>query len=283
MRKTLIQPLLICAVFTILLVTQSASGAADLAYAMDSYVYLPYVAKSKLPVDTTDLPEHWLERYNVYREAAGLPSVVEDPAYSSDLAKHVNYMLLNPDDIWHGETPGRPGYTAEGAQAAAESNFWFPGPGATAADAIDVWMGSIPHRYGMLHHDLVHTGFAIACDSQHCGTGLNVLRGLELGFNPRPRGVVYPGEDQRGVRNDIIITWQFDWHPTVVLVDATLTDAYHQSVEVDIRVPQLDDYHNVIAITPSAPLAPGATYTMEVHVTLGDQTLSRIWSFTTRN
>ena len=116
------------------------------------------------------LPENWLERFNYYRQAAGLPSVVESSEYSAALAKHVNYMLLNvaTEGLFHGETPGHPGYTLEGAQAAAESNLWFGGGSSfTSIAAMDGWMGSIHHRYGMLRPDLETTGFGFGCTNQN--------------------------------------------------------------------------------------------------------------------
>ena len=226
------------------------------------------------------LPENWLERLNYYRRAAGLPELREVPAFSADLAKHVTYMLLNPDDIYHGETPGRPGYTPEGNRAAAESNlYWYAGP-APPPDPIDTWMESLPHRYGLLHHELQTTGFALGCDGRHCGAGLNVMRGLRSGSNPRPDGVVYPGPGQGRV-NTGIISWQFDWHPTAVLTGAALWDSDGDPVAITTRSPQPDDYFNVVAVLPVAPLSPSHTYTVEMHVTLGDRQLNRTWSFTT--
>lgn len=290
MRRIFTNSMIVSAVLTIfLLATLDRATATTQTCVTNFCVYLPYVTKTRPPVDTTNLPENWLERFNVYRDASGLLPVVEDPVYSSDLAKHVNYMLLNPDDIlWHGETPGRPGYSPEGAQAAAESNLWFPGPNTTAATAIDVWMGSMHHRFGMLRPELTTTGFAIGCDSQNCGTGLNVLRGLN-GVNTASNGVIYPGANQRGVKTTEIISWQFEpyWgpdysstNPLAILTSAVLYDSEQRLVKITTSTP--DGYFNMVTVTPVDPLAPNTTYTIEIHITLGDQKLSRIWSFTTR-
>ncbi|MCC7355986.1 MAG: hypothetical protein IT330_19775 [Anaerolineae bacterium] len=226
------------------------------------------------------LPEHWLERLNYYRRAADLPPLTEAPSFSVDLAKHVAYMLLNPDDIFHGETPGRPGYTPEGNRAAAESNlYWYAGP-IPPPDPIDTWMESLPHRYGILHHGLQTAGFALACNSQHCGAGLNVLRGLQSGANAMPDGVVYPGPGQGRVSTGII-SWQFDWQPTAVLTGAALWDASGKPVAITTHSPKPGDYFNVVAVLPTESLSPGVTYTVEMHATLGGRELSRTWSFTT--
>lgn len=251
-------------------------------------VYVPMVFRGNR-VDTTNPPEDWLERFNLYRAAAGLPPVTEDLAYSDALAKHVNYMLLNPDDIWHGETPGRPGYTPEGAQAAAESNLWFTGPGTTDATAIDKWMRSVCHRYGMLRPELTATGFGSGCDSEYCAFGLNVLGSLN-GVYEAPKGVVYPGEDQRGVRTTTTISWQFDpyygpehasTNPLAVLISAALYDADGRPVPVSTSTP--DGYWNVVTAAPTEPLEPGAAYAVEMTVALGDRELSRSWTFVTRH
>jgi cysteine-rich secretory family protein len=247
---------------------------------------LDTVAQTNVGASSNNIPDNWLERFNYYRQAAGLPSVVESLAYSADLAKHVNYMLLNvpTEGLWHGETPGRPGYTAEGAQAAAESNlFWFPSGVSytTPAIAIDGWMGSIHHRYGMLNPDLVTTGFGIGCDTQNCGAGLNVIRGLVGGNAPRPDGVIYPGPNQSNVNTDIILTWQFLWEPTVVLKNASLRNSSGQLIPITTTSPPNGDYFNMVSVKPNTVLSPGTTYTASMSVQLGDRQLDQTWIFTT--
>ena len=238
------------------------------------------------PADNLQMSKNWLERFNYYRQAAGLPPVVESPVYSAALAKHVNYMLLNvpAEGLWHGETLGRPGYTVEGAQAAAESNlFWFPSGVAytTPAVAIDGWMGSIHHRFGMLNPDLVTTGFSLGCDQRNCGAGLNVIGGIVWDSNPRPNGVFYPGSNQEGVNTDIVLTWQFGWGPTAVLKSASLKNSSGQPVATTTTSPPSGDYFNMVSVKPNTPLLNDMEYTASVTVQLGTQELSQTWSFTT--
>ena len=230
------------------------------------------------------LPENWLERFNYFRQAAGLPPVIESTTYSTDLAKHVNYMLLNvpTEGLWHGETPGRPGYTAEGAQAAAESNLWFGGGfHATPADAMDGWMNSIHHRYGILRPDLATTGFGFGCDTKNCGAGLNVIRGIVWDSSLRPNGVVYPGQNQINVNRDIILSWQFLSDSTVVLKNASLRNSAGQLILISTTSPSAGDYFNMISVDPTSLLAHGTTYTADITVQLGAAQLSQTWSFTT--
>lgn len=273
----------------VLILIAGLGGAAAAQDCPDRYcVYAPAIFRNH-PVDTTNPPEDWLERLNLYRSAAGLPAVIEEPSYSDDLASHVNYMLLNPDDIWHGESPDRPGYTPEGAQAAVESNLLFTGSGATDATAIDFWMGSVYHRYGMLRPELAATGFASDCNSEHYAFGLNVLRGLS-DAKLASDGVVYPGANQRGVRTTEVVSWQFDpyygpdsalTYPLAILSSAALYDSEGRSVPISTTTP--DSYWNVVTAAPDEPLARGAAYTVEMTVSLGDRQLSRAWSFVTRH
>src|SRR5215213_1464759 len=237
----------------------------------------------EVTTSSLQLSQNWLERVNYYRQAAGLPSVSESPVYSADLAKHVTYMLLNvpAEGLWHGETPGRPGYTTEGAQAAAESNLWFPGTYATHAMSIDVWMGSIHHRFGILNPDLSTAGFGFGCDTQNCGTGLNVIRGILWDTNPRPNGVFYPGSNQRNVNTDIAITWQFQWEPTIVLKTASLRNSSGQTIAVTTTSPPSGDYFNMVSVKPNDPLSPDMTYTVSLTVQRDVSELSQTWSFTT--
>ena len=229
------------------------------------------------------LPENWLEQFfNYYRQSAGLSPVVKSVQYSADLAKHVSYMLLNvpTEGLWHGETPGRPGYTVEGAQAAGESNLWFPGVYATPAVSIDVWMGSIHDRYGMLRPDLVTTGFGFGCDAQNCGTGLNVIRGLDWGINAKPNGVIYPGQNQINVNRDITLTWQFISDSTVVLKSASLRISPGRSFQFR-RQHRQPATSSIWFLDPTSSFAYGTMYTANVIIRLGADQLHRTWSFTT--
>jgi hypothetical protein len=112
------------------------------------------------PQAVSAAPGPWLDRFNAIRAAAGLSPVVEQASLSSDAAKHVNYMLLNPGEFEHSEIPGHSGYTPEGNRSASQSNLFRSSPGFTELDAINGWMESLFHRYGMLRPELVNTGFA---------------------------------------------------------------------------------------------------------------------------
>jgi hypothetical protein len=237
--------------------------------------------------NSIQIPSNWLDRLNYYREAAGLPPIPESTAYSDDLDKHVSYMLLNvpTEGLWHGETPGHPGYTPEGNQAAAESNlYWYPSGasyGANPAMSIDGWMASNPHRYGMLNPDLVSTGFSFGCDNENCGAGLNVIHGIDWGVNPKPNGVFYPGQNQKDVNTDITITWQFHSAPTVILKSASLKDSNGQPIAFTTTTPADGDYFNMVSVKPKSSLASAMSYVVSITVQLDASEISQTWSFTT--
>ena len=59
---------------------------------------------------------------NAQRAASGIPAAIAHVAqWSGWCAQHNAYMRANGGELTHEETPGAPGYTPEGAQAAASS------------------------------------------------------------------------------------------------------------------------------------------------------------------
>lgn len=250
-----------------------ATVRASVPCAAGHCVFLPTVEEA--PPDTTFLPPAWLARLNRYRSAAGLEAVTEDPTLTQGAAQHVAYMLLNPDEYEHGETPGNPGYTPEGEQAARESNLWRTGPNFTEAAAIDGWMESLFHRFGMLRPDLTTTGFALACNAQGCAAALNVLGGTD--GQSDPDGTLYPAPTQRGVETSFL-SWQF--HPFELPV--TLTTASLRTVtgeSLPITTSSADGFWNVATIRPDNPLTPGVTYIAHMELRQEARTLTRTWSF----
>lgn len=236
-------------------------------------LFLPTVEEA--PPDTTYLPAAWLARLNRYRRAAGLEPVVEDPTLTRGVQQHVAYMLLNPDEYEHGETPGNPGYTPEGEQAARESNLWRTGPGFTEAEAIDGWMESLFHRFGMLRPDLTTTGFALACNAHGCAAALNVLGGTDGAS--APDGTLYPAHTQRGVETSFL-SWQFHpFEPPITLTAASLRTVTGEALP--ITTASADGFWNVATLRPDAPLTPGATYIAHMELRQEARTLARTWSF----
>ncbi|MEI6046240.1 MAG: CAP domain-containing protein, partial [Chloroflexota bacterium] len=233
------------------------------------------VAPTVTPTPSDPLPSQWLARFNAYRAAAGLPPVTEDAALSAADAKHVDYMLLNPNEMVHDEDPTHPGYSPEGQQAAKQSNL---ARGGSNNDPIDMWMSDILHRYGMLKPELISTGYSFKCNAQGCGAALNVI--AKTTGTGLPDGVVYPGNGQQSVANLQYITWQFgSFDPVVTLVSASLKDGQGQAVPFTAQPAQ--GYFNVVALQLQNSLTASTTYTVQFTVSQNGQTKNKTWSFKT--
>lgn len=139
----------------------------------------PVPAEASPPFIPTDAD--WLTTVNYYREMAGLNPVTEDPALSAGSYLHSCYMLQN--GISHEETPGKPGYTAEGQQAGTHGNVAVTSVfNERARSHIELWMTGPFHAIGILRPNLETVGFG-KCDDQstpkwHSAATLDVLRGL---------------------------------------------------------------------------------------------------------
>jgi hypothetical protein len=99
-----------------------------------------------------------IARINALRVANGIPAVVEDAALSAGCEAHARYMALNGG--WdrgnaHDETPGRQGYTSEGANAARHSVLAGPG-GWTDPHP---WATAPYHRAQVMDPALTRTGY----------------------------------------------------------------------------------------------------------------------------
>ncbi len=138
----------------------------------------------------------WLDEINLYRVAAGLDPVVEEPAWTAALMAHLNYLNFTPWEYFtgeyanrHRENPASPYYTPEGDQAGRSSNLvqsWFGLP--EAVTLIDTWLTAPFHGVGILRPDLKKVAFA----SSGGWAGLNVGQGLEWS-GPTSTPVLFPG------------------------------------------------------------------------------------------
>ena len=92
---------------------------------------------------------------NLWRAQAGEPRVLRfTSAYNAGCALHDHYMNLL-GGLTHPKTPGRPGYTAAGADA---------GPNSVLAEPeglpLATWVDAVYHRMGVLQPRLRVSGFA---------------------------------------------------------------------------------------------------------------------------
>jgi hypothetical protein len=239
----------------------------------------------------------WLGLFNQYRVTAGLDPVIQNSTYSSSIALHTNYMLLNPTQSnLYTEYVGNPGYTDEGKIAAGQSNMikLIGGTYLTQKLSIDLWMASPSHRYNMLHPDLSQSGFSLQCDSKNCFSGLNILGSLPLSYQVQYKNLIFPADKQQDIpASRYPITWGFymPWtsatndNDEVRFVSATIKDHNNNSISYTKVEPYHSDgvwaYVNQVVITPSIDLLPEQTYYVDMTVSYQGQTYSRSWSFTT--
>jgi hypothetical protein len=130
----------------------------------------------------------------------------------------------------------------------------------------------------MLNAALTRTGFAQACDAQGCAAVLNVLGAAD--GQPKPGGVIYPGEGQQGVTTPFISWQDGPFEAPLQLVNATLRDGAGKAVPFSST--SADGYWNVISIKPNNPFAANTTYTVEINATQNGQPLHKAWSFHTK-
>jgi hypothetical protein len=109
-----------------------------------------------------------VERVNLYRRLSGLLPVTLDETISEGCVLHANYLGQNPDLFKpftlaaHTEDPSRPGYTPEGAAAAAASdiNYFGGGNGINPGlYCLEFFYNSYYHRTPMLASGLQTIGY----------------------------------------------------------------------------------------------------------------------------
>lgn len=143
------------------------------------------------PVPRADSGPSWLERLNLYRAAALLPPVVEDPALSGAVLQHAHYMVLH-GVVKHSQKRRDAGATPEGAAAAAASNLAGSiSPSEPDSWAVDTWMQAPFHALGILDPALQQVGFGIERAQRRriqTAAGLDVIRGRSTA----PTSISYP-------------------------------------------------------------------------------------------
>jgi hypothetical protein len=121
--------------------------------------------------------------------------VTEDPTLSKADAAHAKYMVRN-NIVSHHEDPSLPYYSAEGDEAAGNSNV-IAGPVSSAPDhvLVDFWMTGPFHALGIVRVGLTDVGFAVAHDDH----GLKTAAALDVGHGidedaATSETVVWPGD-----------------------------------------------------------------------------------------
>jgi hypothetical protein len=246
-----------------------------------------------------------LERINFYRKAAGLKPVTADPALSKGCLAHAQYLVKNADQPsaqglgMHKEDPSLPGYTKEGAKAAASSVIY---PTNDQVAAVDGWMATLFHRVPLLDPKLTKVGLGFAKGEKSGGFFLVDTNSGRTGKDG-PKPVLYPAKDQE----DVPLKFQYELpnpiptkeaagypvtatvpdNATVKDATASLKDDAGQEVEVWLSTPekpaadQKQFQRNTVCLIAKAPLKPGVTYTVAIKAKVNQKAWSETWSFTT--
>src|SRR4051812_49689341 len=119
-----------------------------------------------LPPSTLDPGGTWLDLVNDYRAMAGLDAVVEEPAWSDGLAKHLIYLQNTPAGMKtgayasaHTENPASPWYTPEGADAGRSADLYI-GNVPSDRTAIVAWVVAPFHAIRLLRSRLHPVAYA---------------------------------------------------------------------------------------------------------------------------
>jgi len=114
----------------------------------------------------------WLRQLNHYRAMAGVGALHEAAEISAADTNHARYLFANfaaqlrdgamLGDAAYQEDPARPGYTADGAHVARDSQLaWGCGP-YDSGTQIDRWFAGPFHRLTMLDPSIAEAGFGEA-------------------------------------------------------------------------------------------------------------------------
>jgi hypothetical protein len=143
-------------------------------------------------------PQQWLTELNRDRAAVDLPPVSEDPTFSDGDLKHAKYVATNYPTrpaltaLPSTEDATKPGYTPEGAEAAAHSEvvpFWYPpkGPAPASTSALlflNSWLAGPFRRAELLSPELHKVGFGEFCLDHACAAALNVSEVVKAAPTP---------------------------------------------------------------------------------------------------
>lgn len=243
----------------------------------------------------------WLPTVNYFRAMSGLGTVTEAPELSTGAYSHSCYMLYN--GISHDETPGAPGYTAEGDTAGNAGNVAVSSVyGTSDRSHIELWMTGPFHAIGILRANLQTVGYG-KCDSTNTspwrsGATLNVLSGL--GAGPRPgTPILFPGDGSTTNLSQFVtespnpLTF-CGWTgqaglPVIAMMPEAVTVAVSSITGPNGPVQTCTLFSgnttgaakailqgdNAVVVVPRAPLSPG-TYTVNATT----QSRNVTWSFT---
>jgi len=249
--------------------------------------------------------DDWLGIVNVYRSQSGLAPVANNPAWSNGATNHSCWMLLN--GIAHDETPGSPGYTADGDLAGNSGNVAVSSSSsATTRSHIDLWMTGPFHAIGLLRPSLSQAAYGLCASPPNptrtqwkSAATLDVVRGNNWGAAKLATPVVFPGNGATTSLTRFIAEtpdprtfcgWgsQTVGLPLIAMMPSNVTTASATLIGPSGPVPtcvlhkantsgtasSILGGDNAVVVVPAAPLAAGS-YTVSVSSNGGDAN----WAF----
>ena len=142
----------------------------------------------------------WTARLNYYRDLAGVPLLAEDTALTASVDAHTQYLFANFADLIragsslgdraYNEDKTRAGYSADGADAAPNSQIAWGCGTACPAVLIDRWFAGPFHRVVMLAPYASRGGFSRSGDAQCWVSALRIPPAATA--RPYDRPVIFP-------------------------------------------------------------------------------------------
>jgi uncharacterized protein YkwD len=247
-----------------------------------------------------------LARINQWRAAIGVAPITRHPALDQSAQAHAMYYKLNGGGggvSIHDEQAGLPGFTGadfmDRAQAAGypsrniNENMGLTGNQLTS---LDWYINTINHRLTLLDPRYVHIGFGVVNDTVKVDV-------IDLGtpnwsatatptWEQWPPdggtgiGTSFDGESPNAFKNASYpvgtpITLKYNGGGSVTFSSATIT-MNGQAVPSFAAVGTGWITNNTDLIATTAPMRPGANYTVAVAGTANGQPFTRTWSFLTK-
>ena len=241
-----------------------------------------------------------VEKINAIRELAGLHAVELDETLSKSCHLHAQYLVTNRANPKarglgaHVEHEDLPGYTAEGAKAAAASNIYW---GRNISGSVDLWMAGLYHRIPFLRPNLKRIGLGYEEEV----VVLDVISGVG---GTDLASVAYPADGQINVPTEFgmeapdplpkdaqlpagyPITLQFPLFAKVDGVEAELFDSGGARIEFHLSDPERPatsfPQQSTICLIPTKPLVANTTYKVSIKAKVNGNEVSKSWSFITR-
>jgi len=250
-----------------------------------------------------------LARINEARAAIGVPPLKRNTALDTAATAHANYYRLNLGDAalsgngLHYEEPGKAGFTgtdfAARARAAGYSGSINENVGLSGSMLVSIewFLDVINHRLTLIDPRYTDIGFGVVNEGKAkievIDLGTVAWRGtIEPTWTPWPPADAtninprFDGEGDNPLADQKLplgfpITLKYHGGGGVTFANAKLTTS-GQAVPIVARVGTGFIARNTYVVAATAPLNPGATYTIAIEGTADGKPFARAWSFTTR-